>query len=570
MACEPRSDRVFSICVLALLLASFPLVFCWGEGIGIAPKVEIAADGNATVTWDTGHRCTGANVAFGIAFGDDPFSLPYYRLRVSATVSARTHAAQVALKDIEKIARGTPFNGKVFYRATCFDLSSTKYLDSGDCVFRYVKEGDSYRRNAAIVEGPLVANVTSSSVVVRWVTDVPSQGRVRLAEKSISAEGPGRDHEVQVGGLKPHTAYAYQLEVWTGEHDGWRTRPYSFQTAPETGSDDPFSFAVFSDTRAHEYSPVSIQALNGVNADVLRQIAVGALQKGARFAVVVGDLISGVTNDTHRVELELRSWKKAVAPVAHYLPFYTAIGNHDVEVYDERAIGGKKLRVRKTGKESAEEIFRREMTNPTNGPGLPEKSDDPTYCENVYSFDYGSSHFVVLNNDYKVIRGASDDLEKGKIIGQQLAWLKQDLEAATARGQKNIFAFFHEPAFPNGGHLGDSMYSNGDKAYVGPRDEFWRVLCAHKVVAVFCGHEHNYSRALVDETVSATFSHPIWQIVTGGGGAPFHPQDRPPWRENVKLFSSRQNYCIVRVAGGKVRLSVYDPPGNLIEEADLR
>jgi Icc protein len=230
----------------------------------------------------------------------------------------------------------------------------------------------------------------------------------------------------------------------------------------------------------------------------------------------------------------------------------------------------KSLRVWKKGPDSAEEIFRREMTNPTNGPEVADAPNQPTYCENVYSFDYGNSHFVMLNNDYKSLGGILGELEKGKIVGLQLDWLRGDLDSAAKRGQQNIFVFFHEPAFPSGGHLGNSMYHNGNKAYVEPRDEFWRLLCRHKVVAVFCGHEHNYSRTLVDEKVDKSFSSPIWQIVTGGGGAPFHTQDRPPWAESVKAFSSRENYCILSVAGKKVEIRVFDTAGSLIDSALLK
>jgi len=422
----------------------------------------------------------------------------------------------------------------------------------------------------AIIEGPIVANVTSDSALIRWVTDMPSAGCVRLGEKVKTALAEQREHEVVLDGLKPSTRYYYCVETATGGHDVWRTRFYTFRTAPQSGLEEPFSFAVFSDTRASGYTPVAIEALNGVNARVLREIAVGLFSKKARFAVVPGDLISGITSDAHKAELELRAWKKAVSPVAHYIPFYTGIGNHDAEIYDYQVVEKKKIRVPKRGRDAAEEIFRREMTNPTNGLRLPEESKDPTYRENVYSFDYGNSHFVMLNNDYKNLVILKAEREKGKIAGRQLEWLKRDLERAMRRGAKNIFVFFHEPAFPNGGHLGDSMYHNGDKAYVKPRNEFWRLLCQYRVVATFCGHEHNYSRTLVDEKVDESFSRPIWHIVTGGGGAPFHPQENPPWRQSVKAFSPRQHYCIVSVAGRKVELRVYDPMGNLIDKADLK
>ncbi|MDP2899111.1 MAG: metallophosphoesterase family protein [bacterium] len=541
------------------------------QGVGIEPRVDISAKGTAKVSWDTEHGCVGGAVSFGVNFEDDPLALLYYRLSVSATGSRRSHAAEISIEKIEALGKGLPFQGQVFYRATCFDLSSKTLLDSGDCVFRYIKQGADYRRGVAIVEGPIVANVTSSSALVRWVTDLPSGGRVCLGTKSASAMGPQIVHEVAVEGLQPSTVYAYRVEAWTGSDDVFRTREYSFRTAPALGSDEPFSFAVFSDTRANDYTPISVEALNGVNADIVRRLAVGVLRNEARFAVIAGDLISGITSDSHRVTVQLRSWKKAVGPIAPYIPFYTGIGNHDAEIYDLRTLDGKETRVRKEGKDAAEEIFRREMTNPTNGPDLPADSTDPPYSENVYSFDYGDSHFVMLNNDYKVIRSASqDDAEKGKIVGRQLEWFQRDLRSATERGQENIFVFVHEPAFPNGGHLADSMYHSGDKTYTKLRDEFWRLLCEHPVAAVFCGHEHSYSRTLIDEKVDGSFRRPIWQVTTGGGGAPFHTLEASPWSSSVKAFSSRQHYCLIKVAGKEVRLFVYDPAGSLIEEARLK
>jgi len=555
--------------VVLVAAATLPRL-CPGEGIGIAPEVKIAEDGKVMVKWETKHDCVGARVSFGIDFKEDLFGLPNYRLRASAKGDARSHTAEVSLKDVEKVAQGTTYNGKVFYRATCFDLKSKVWLDTGDCVFRYLRRGGSYRRGVAIVEGPVLANVTSDSVLIRWATDVPSVGRVIVGEKSRASLGHRKEHEVVVDGLQPNARYSYLVEAGTASDDVLRTRSYSFTTSPEAGTEEPFAFAIFSDTRANDYTPIAIEALNGVNARVLRRIVIGVFQKKVKFAVVPGDLISGVTSNARKAELELRSWKKTVGPVAHYIPFYTGIGNHDAEIYDYQVVEGKKVRVPKKGRDAAEEIFRTEMTNPTNGPELPEGSKEPTYSENVYSFDYGNSHFVMLNNDYKAIADPSADSEKGKIIGRQLEWLRRDLESASERRQQNIFVFFHEPAFPNGGHVHDSMYYKGDEAYVKPRNELWRLLCQHKVVATFSGHEHNYSRTLVDEKVDESFSRPIWQIVTGGCGAPFHPQDKPPWRRSVKAFSPRQHYCIVTVAGKKVGIRVYDPAGNLIDRADLK
>jgi hypothetical protein len=595
-----------------------------GQGVGIEPAVEVAQDGNVHVTWGTKNDCIGPAVSFGVQLQDDPLEVPYYRLRVEASSSppsairgvpraaipepVQFHTAGLLLTKLEEVVKDASFDGTVFYRATCFDPTSKTLLDSGDCVFRYIRRCESYQRAVVITEGPIVANVTCGSVLIRWVTDLPSVGRVLLREKSYSSSTTQTEHEVLIDGLQPDKNYSYHVEAWTPSGDSsaridlFLARRCRFRTAPASGSDDPFSFAVFCDTRANDSAPVVTQSSNGVNADALRQIAIAALRKKARFAVVPGDLIWGITDDARTAELQYKSWKRAVSPAARFIPFYTGIGNHDAEIYDEQHINDKTVRVRRQPPDTAEEIFRREMTNPTNAPQVPVGSDDPTFSENVYSFDYGNCHFIVLNTDYKVITrrlseaslGAlsitkadpPDDRQTGKIIGLQLEWLKRDLRSAAERGQKNIFLFLHEAPFPNGGHLADSMYHQGDKAYVEPRNEFLRVLFQHgalhaaqqassnssssRVVAVFCGHEHNYSRTLIDDSIDKTFTSRIWQIITGGGGAPFHPQERAPWSQNVKAFSPRQEYCIVSVAGQTAKLRVYDLAGNLIDQADLR
>ena len=624
----PRRIRWFLAAVsVALIVPATSL----GQGIGIEPGVEVADNGTVRVTWPSEHNCVGAAVSFGVQLADDPLEIPYYRLRVQATSSpppkpdvaavaipqpAQVHSIEVSLTKIEEAAKDAAFDGIVFYRATSFDLASKTWLDSGDCVFRYLRQGKSYRKAVAIVEGPIVANITATSALIRWVTDMPTVGKVSLAEKSVPSSALQTEHEVLIDGLQPGTTYSYRVEVWTppgsasvggnpesARNDLFRTRPYRFRSAPASGSDEPFSFAVFCDTRSSDIAPVPSQSSNGVNADALRQIAVSVFRKKARFAVIPGDLIYGITHNARSAELQLRSWKKAVAPATRHVPFYTGLGNHDAEIYDEQRISDKKtIRVRKQSPHTAEEIFRREMSNPTNGAQIPHSSDDPTFSENVYSFDYANSHFVVLNNDYKAITrrlSASeladlsttkgdppDDTQKGRIIGPQLEWLKRDLRSAAERGQKNVFLFFHEAPFPNGGHLDDSMYHRGDKAYVEPRNEFLRVLFQHgaspaaqpassdnpssRVVAIFCGHEHNYSRTLIDENIDKTFSSRIWQIITGGGGAPFHPQERTPWSQSVKVFSPRQHYCILTVSGPTVQLRVFDLAGNHIDQAPLR
>jgi len=92
-------------------------------------------------------------------------------------------------------------------------------------------------------------------------------------------------------------------------------------------------------------------------------------------------------------------------------------------------------------------------------------------------------------------------------------------------------------------------------------------ICAHsKVVAVMCGDEHSYSRTLVDQRLNARYRSPVWQIISGGVGAPYYAQDKSaPWYDHVECFTAARNYCLVTVDGKKLGLYVFAEDGQIIE-----
>ena len=102
-----------------------------------------------------------------------------------------------------------------------------------------------------------------------------------------------------------------------------------------------------------------------------------------------------------------------------------------------------------------------------------------------------------------------------------------------------------------------------------------------KVVAVFYGDDHNYHRMLVDSStifykkdgyVSREIlvpKNPVWQIVSGGAGAPYHTWEDSPWSESVLTFYPGYNYCFIWVKGDTVKLTTYNEVGELIDECVL-
>jgi len=219
-----------------------------------------------------------------------------------------------------------------------------------------------------------------------------------------------------------------------------------------------FRFAVIGDTR--DYSN------DGINVRTAKALLDRIKTEKVDFIIVVGDMITGSAKSSTHMN-RLKKWKDVVEKYG--IPFYVGAGNHEIE------------------SELSENIVRSIFEMPENGPaGLKELA---------YSFDYGDSHFIMLDTDI---------FNDFHAIGEeQLRWLKEDLEK---NQKKNIFVFGHEPAYPVYNHVGSSL----DK-YPFQRDGLWSVFKKYKVSAYICGHEHLYNKAVHES---------VYQIITGGGGAP--------------------------------------------------
>jgi predicted phosphodiesterase len=122
----------------------------------------------------------------------------------------------------------------------------------------------------------------------------------------------------------------------------------------------------------------------------------------------------------------------------------------------------------------------------------------------TYSFDFGNSHFVAVN-DYFDNRAMVKS--RGAIAEATLAWLENDL--ATTK-QQHIWVIGHQPieSLPDMDtgrvrHHGESVSTNSAAA-----QRFVALLQQYRVRAYLCGHTHNASVAKV---------RGIWQADSGHG-----------------------------------------------------
>ena len=144
----------------------------------------------------------------------------------------------------------------------------------------------------------------------------------------------------------------------------------------------------------------------------------------------------------------------------------------------------------------------------------------------TYSFDYGSAHFVVLNEYFD---GQRDHAGEGDVGDLLYDWLKEDLEATQ---QPVIFVAGHEPAYPKHRHVGNSL-----DADPGHRDRFWKLLNERGVAAYFTGHTHTYGRM---QQGAADWAAMTWQVDAGNCGQ-----------------GGSQTFIDVSVTDAEVRFDVY-------------
>jgi len=540
------------------------------------PVVTLSPEGDATIEWETVVPMQGGTIYIGVPNDEIALDWPIYnanqsiaeespRLKHSARVDVRAYATRSA-------ARMVLEGGTLAYRLELFDprKGAAQFIDRH---FSFRVDHDQFRKTPTILEGPFLSQINADSAIVWWLTDTPTKGEVRLIDGATipSDAGLANRHSVRVSGLEPNTKYRYQA-VGTGSEGETRSRPYTLRTSAQQPE---FSFVFTCDGRTGGLGGGDM-ALEGINGISARSLAAQMARHSPHMLIFTGDLINGYTTREDDFRAQLRSWKRIYGPLWHEVPIYTGMGNHEslIDIVEDGT------QVDKQGQQSAEAVFASEFVHPMNGPE-PERPGLPPYKGSVYSFDYVGCHFTQLNSDYWYSSHPEEHVGNpfGRILPGQLEWLEKDLMAARSAGALHIFVFVHEPAFPNGGHMQDSLWGGGDAEGAMVRDRFWSIVTKAGASAVFSGHEHNYSRTLIDGktpvhrdfTPNPDFAKPTWQITQGAAGAPFYPRDyTAPWVKNVKKFVAHTwSYCLIQVRGPRVNLETYSYTGELLDQAEL-
>ena len=543
--------------------------------ISAEPQIQMSTDGKASLTWSTETPTQGATVYIGLPSYENRLSYPIYNLNTTVKEDAPTQNHKATLDIASYVKRfATEYlesGGVISYRIEILDPRKPA-IHFVDRSMRLTKSGDTYGVGVNITDGPFVTQTFGAGAVIWWETDVDSMGSVKVGSRTFSDNKSTKRHVVPVSGLAKGGSYKYAVTTSVGS-DSYTTPTYQFLTEP---AGDSFSFVFTCDGRTGALGGGET-ALEGINGASARALSAQMLRHNPHFMFFTGDLISGYTTSEADFRAQMKSWKRLYGPLGRYVPIYTGMGNHE-SLLDTFTDG---TQYDKQGEKAAEVVFASEFENPGNGPD-PEAAGLPPYKGAVFSFGYGGSHFVQLNTDYWYSSNPAQVGGNffGRLLKGQLDWFEADVKAAVAGGAKHVFVFAHEPAFPNGGHTQDSQWGGGtDPDAVAARDRFWQICVDNGVVATFHGHEHNYSRTVIDANTPvhkdgsavASFNRPVQHVIQGAAGAPFYARDASvPWAANVKSFVRHLwSYSHITVKGDKVRLDTYSYTGDLLDSADL-
>ena len=451
----------------------------------------------------------------------------------------------------------------------------------------------------SIIEGPFINLLSSSGATISFETNKPLIAKIMVGEMKFEDTESTMHHEILVSGLAPETKHDYTVIINDAEFT------YSFTTAPKPGSRTKFKFAYASDSRSGTGG--GERDIHGANAYIVKKIMALATQQEVSFMQFTGDLINGYVTEPNEMDLQYANWKHTIAPFAHYMPVIAGMGNHEalMRVFrDDKTFYALDRFPYET--ESAEAVFGRNFVNPKNGPKSEDgaiydpnekKTDFPSYEENVFYYTYDNVAMVVLNSDYwyspstKQIPVTGGGLH-GYIMDQQLKWLEETM--MSLEGDANIdhvLVTQHTPCFPNGGHVQDDMWYNGNNDYrpyvageplekgiIERRDQILDILInkSSKTRAVLTGDEHNYAKTKIGPETTIyddqwdkeklELSRTIYQINNGAAGAPYYAQEETPWTPSVSGFTTQNALVIFMVEGESLTMEVLNP--DTLEKVD--
>jgi 3',5'-cyclic AMP phosphodiesterase CpdA len=345
---------------------------------------------------------------------------------------------------------GQVFAGSPGSPATDETISGFVYLDANHNLKRDPRERG--------VKGVLVSN--QEAVVV---TDKKGRYTLPVSEETvIFITKPSKYHVPLDANNLPQFYYIHQpggspeLEYPGVPDTGPLPMSVDFPLFPSKSS-APVQAVVMGDTQ-----PYKDEELDYLRDDIVAELA----GTKADFAIILGDVVGDTLPLYDR-------YKRIMAQIG--IPIYNVPGNHD-ENYDA------------PDDHYALETFKRHFGPP------------------YYSFDYGNTHFIVLDDVEYLGRNAEGRSRyRGRIGERQLNWLANDLQLVP--DNRLVVLTMHIPL--------DQELEPGDALRVTDAEALYDILEQRSHVLALAGHMHTNEHSYLAEDVGWGGENPLHQVVCG-------------------------------------------------------
>ncbi|MEO5905125.1 MAG: metallophosphoesterase family protein [Saprospiraceae bacterium] len=323
---------------------------------------------------------------------------------------------------------------------------------SSDISFDFSMNGTPADGVSVITRGPYLQRATSSSLIVRWRTNIPTESIIDYGSSlnslnlSVSDFVLKTEHAHVISGLAPASTYFYQIRNTTDTLVFPAADVY-FKTYPLSGAEHSLTAWILGDCGTADNNARKVR--NAYNNYI------GTSHTDMMLFLGDNAYLDGTDTEYQTAIFQNMYEQKLKNTVA-----WSCIGNHDGHSADSDTQTGPYY-----------DIF----SFPVNG----ECGGEASGTEAYYSFDYGNIHFIILD---------SYDSNRS-VTGPMHVWCEEDLITTTADW---IVVFWHHPAYSKGSHDSDT-----DTRMKEMRTNFLPLLESYGVDLVLSGHSHSYERSFL-------------------------------------------------------------------------
>ena len=257
-------------------------------------------------------------------------------------------------------------------------------------------------------------------------------------------------------------------------------------------------FAVLSDTHVT------------INSDTIKEMIPFLLKDSISLVLVCGDLVEGgKMKSPALLDAEFSMWRGIFQPLYDKgIGIYPVRGNHEDDAINDIEVWNKHL----------------------SGSGAMPQNGPVGEVNLTYSFNYKNAMFIGLDNYINIHK-----------VNQE--WLTNQL---AANKQTHLFVFGHEPAYK-------VFHTDCLDDFPAERNLFWKSLASAGAKTYFCGHDHFYDAALIDDG-DGNKGNDLIQCVVGGGGGWLMSKysyngTNSPYKVNAKYHRIAHGYALVEISG---------------------